>query len=53
MHDAAMDVGQPEFSSGVEVRQPFVVKPKQMQDRRLQIVNVDRIVDDVKAEIIG
>ena len=63
-----MHIGQPEAPSLILVRQPFVIQSEQMQDRRLQIVDVDRsrrerrlirtdrlamLVGDVIAVVIG
>ena len=40
-HDAAADVGQPEPAALEEVRQLLVVDAEQVQDRRLQVVDMD------------
>ena len=35
------------------VRQPFVVDTQAMQSRRIEVVDVDRILDDVAAKILA
>ena len=30
-----------------------MVEAEQVQDRRLQVVDVDRVLDDVEAEVVG
>ena len=51
--DLAADVGQAEIAAGMAERQPLVVEAQEMQDRRLQVVDVDRVFDDVKPEVVG
>ena len=48
-----MDVGQAEVAAGVAVGEPLVVQAEQVQDRRLQVVDVDRVLGDVEAEVVG
>ena len=48
-----MNVGQAEISPGVAVCQALVVQAELVQDRGLQIVDVDRVLDDVKAQFVG
>ena len=43
-HDAAGHVGQPEVAAGVAEGQLLVVKPQQVQDRRVQVVDVDLVL---------
>jgi len=52
-HDAAVDIRQPIFSPLKGERQPFMVQSKQMQDRGLKVMDVDRPFGGVKAQIIG
>src|ERR1044071_71138 len=40
-HDVTIHVGEPEPATLVQIRQPFVIDAKQMEDGCLQIVNVD------------
>ena len=53
MDDVAGDVGQAEVAAGVAVGEAFVVEAEQVQDRGLQVVDVDRVLDDVEAEVVG
>ena len=41
-HDVAMDVGKSHVAAAVEVRQERMVEAQQVQDRGVQIVDVDR-----------
>ena len=52
-HDLAADVGQAEVAAGVAEGQPLVVEAQQVQDRRLQVVDVDGVLDDVEAQVVG
>ena len=49
----AVDVGQAKVAAGVAVDQPGVVDAHQVQDRRVVIVDVHGIGDDVDAEFVG
>jgi len=51
--DVSRDIGQAEISSLGTECQTRVVDSQAMQDRRLQIVNVDFVLDGMKAEFIG
>lgn len=53
MYDFSVNVGQPEVSPLVSVGELLVVDAKAMQHGRVQIMNVNRLVDNVVAEIIG
>src|SRR5262245_62611164 len=48
-----MHIRQPEVPSLEAERQACMIDAEQVQDRRLQIVDVDRIADDVVAEVVG
>ena len=48
----AVDIGEPEIATSGAIRELFVIEAEQVQDRRLHIVNVDGIFDDVKTEFI-
>lgn len=48
-----MHVGEPEIPPLEPVREPPVVDAQTVQDRRLQIVDVDRILDDVVGQVVG
>ena len=53
MHDVAVDVGQAEVAAGVAVGQPLVVEAEQVQDRGVQVVDVDLVLDGVVAVVVG
>ena len=48
-----VDVGQAEVAAAVAVRQLLVVEAHQVQDRRVQVVDVDAVLDRVEAELVG
>ena len=51
--DLAMHVGQAVVAALEFERELFVVDAELMQDRRVQVVDVDRIADDVVAVVVG
>ena len=51
--DVAVDVGQPVVAALEAVGQPFVVEAEEVQDGRLQVVDVDCVLGDVEAELVG
>ena len=51
--DAAVHVGQAEVAAAVAVRQLLVVEAQQVQDRRVQVVDVDPVLDRLEAELVG
>lgn len=53
MHDLTMHVGQAEVSTAVAVGQSLVVQAHQVQDRGVEIVNVDGILGGHVAELVG
>ena len=44
-HDFAVDIGQAEVAAGEAVRELLVVEPQQVQDRGVQVVDVDAVFD--------
>src|SRR5262249_16466207 len=52
-HHLAVDVGQPEIAALEAVRQLLVVETEQVQDRRLQGVDVDGVFGGVEAQFVG
>lgn len=48
-----MHIGQTEIAAGVAVDQLFVIETQQMQDRRVQVVNVNSTFNSVPAQLIG
>ena len=53
MDHVAMDIGQPEVTPAVAISQTLVIESDQMQNRRVQVVNVYLVPGDVKAELVG
>ena len=49
----AADIRQSEIAALEAIGQPGVVEAEQVQDRRLEVVNVHRVFDDVEAEFVG
>ena len=49
----AMHVGQAEIATLEAIGQLLVIDAQAVQDRGVQVVNVDRLVGDVVAEIVG
>ena len=49
----AVHVGEPEIAAGVAIRQTLVVQAEQVQDRRVQVVEVDLVLDRVVAVVVG
>ena len=49
----AEDVGQPEIAAGMTEGEAFVVEAQELQHRRVQVVNRDRILDGPKPEVVG
>ena len=41
--DLAVDVGEAVVAAGMAERQPFVVEPEQVEDRRVEVVDVDSV----------
>ena len=52
-HDFAVDVGEAKLAILMAVGQSFVVEPPKMQDRDVEIVRVNRCLNDNHSEIIG
>ena len=48
-----MDVGEAEVAALEAVGQLRVVEAEQVQDRRLQVVDVDLVLDGGEAELVG
>ena len=51
--DVAVDIGQPEVAAAVAISQTFVVESDQVQNRGVQVMDVDLVLGDVKAELVG
>ena len=52
-NDPPVDVGQPLVAAAVEVGQQRVVEPQQVQDRGVQVVDVDLVLDRGVADLVG
>ena len=52
-HHLAVDIGQSILPPLVLEQESFMIDPQQVQDRRVEIVNVDRILGDVVREVVG
>ena len=48
-----MHVGQAEVAAGVAVGELLVVEAQQVQDRGVQVVDVDVVLDGLEAELVG
>ena len=48
-----MDVGQAEVAPGVPIRESGVVESHEMQDRGVQVVDVDGVLGDLIAVLVG
>ena len=53
MHDVPMHVGQAEVAALVLERQLLVVDPQQVEDRRVEVVDFDRVDRDVVTVGVG
>src|SRR6056297_1990943 len=53
LDDAAIDIGQAEIASGVSIGQPPMIEAEQVEDRRVQVVNVHFIDRCLEPEIVG
>lgn len=53
LNDSPVDIRQPELPALELERQPFMIDPEKMQDRRLQVVNVNAALGHVEAEVVG
>ena len=53
LDDPAADVGQAEVAALEAVGQPQVVEAEQVEDRRLDVVDVDAVLDAREAELVG
>src|SRR5579883_857028 len=52
-NDPAVDVGQAHVAAAVEIGQERMVEAQQVQDRGVQVVDVDLDVDGSVAELVG
>ncbi len=50
--DRSFNIRQPEISSAVSISQPFMIKPQQMQNGRVEIMDMNFVLCRIKAELI-
>ena len=48
-----MDVGQAEVAAGVAVGEGLVVEAEEVEDRGVEVVDVDLVLDGLEAELVG
>ena len=53
LDNLAMNIGQPVITALKTERQSLVMKTEQVHDRRLQVMNMDRIFHNPESEFIG
>src|ERR1043166_5052057 len=53
LHDAAGDVGQAEAATQMTVRQALVVEAHEVEDRRVEVMDVDGVLDRVESVVVG
>ena len=53
LHHVTMDIGQPEVTPLETVGQALMVETEAAEDGGVEVVNVDRLFDDVVAEVVG
>ena len=49
----AVDVGEAEVAAGVVVGEAFVIEAEEVEDGGLEVVDVDFVLSDMEAEVIG
>lgn len=52
-NDISMNVGEAEVAASVTEGEPLVIEAKQVEERGVEIVNVDFVFDGLKAEFVG
>src|SRR4030095_15221610 len=52
-HHAAVHIGQAEIAAAVAVGEPFVVEAHEVQDGRVQVVDVHAVLDRGIAHLVG
>ncbi len=53
MNNFAMHVGQAEVAAAVAVGEPFVVHTEEVENRGVEVVDVDLILNGHEAELVG
>ena len=49
----SVDVGQAEVAAGVAVGEGLVVEAEEVEDRGVEVVDVDLVLDGLEAELVG
>ncbi len=52
-NDASMHIREAEIAAGIPIGQFFVVEAQEVQNRRVQVMDVDFILDGGEAKVIG
>jgi len=52
IHDVAVNVGQTEVAAGIATGRALVIEAQEMQQRGVQVVDVDRVLDGPEAEFV-
>src|ERR1043165_4469710 len=52
-HSPSSQIGQPKLAAAEAIGQAFVIDAEAVQDRRVQVVDVDVILGDVVAVLVG
>src|SRR3989442_23453 len=52
LHNAPMDVSEPEIAARVAVGEAFVIDAEKMEDGRMEIVYVNRMLGHIDAELV-
>src|SRR5438045_2990911 len=53
LHDMPLYIGQPKVTPLETIGQLFMIEAEQVQDRRLEIMDVDFVAGDSEAEFVG
>ena len=53
LYDRSMNVGEPIISALELIGQSFVIDPHLMQEGCVQVVNADRVFDDIVAIVVS
>src|SRR5688572_22632404 len=53
LHDTPSDIGQAEVAALIAEGQPLVLQAEQMQQSRVQIVDVNRIFEHASPQVVG
>src|SRR5262245_34347330 len=51
--DMAVDIGEPPRRAVIVVGEPLVVEAEEVEDRRVEVVDVDNLLDGLVAELVG